>query len=106
MAGLPVTAIAAWKKSTDHKTYAAWTELYDVPVSTFRHRVYGRPLRSDAAVSRQYLTPSEGKALEDGVLRLVARGYFISPKLLRYLAQWIVRQRSSTFQIPVIDDSK
>jgi hypothetical protein len=35
---------------------------------------------------------------------MVARGYFVSVKFLRYLAQWIVRQRSSTFQIPAIDD--
>jgi hypothetical protein len=104
MAGLPASASAAWSTSTENKTYAAWAKTYDVPVSTFWHRVHGRQSRSDTAVTRQYLTPSEEKALRDKVLRIVAQGYFVTPKFLRYLAQWIVRQRSSTFQIQATDD--
>jgi hypothetical protein len=75
-----------------------------VPVSTFWHWVHGRPSRSDRAVDRQYLTPCEEKALVDDVLRMAARGYFVSVKFLRYLAREIVRRRSSTFQTPATDD--
>ena len=62
IADLPATALGAWRNSTEDKTCAAWAELCDAPVSTFWHRVRGRPLRSDTAVNRQYLTPSEEKA--------------------------------------------
>lgn len=104
MAGLPANFLAVWEDSSEKKTYAVWAESYDVPVSTFWHRVYGRQSKSNAAVSRQYLAPSEEKAFRDKVLRIIAQGYFVTPKYLRYLAQWIVRQRSSTFQIPASDD--
>jgi hypothetical protein len=104
MAGLPANVLAVWEDSSEKKTYAAWAESYNVPVSTFWHRVHGRQSKSDTAVSRQYLAPSEEKALRDKVLRIIAQGYFVTPKYLRYLAQWIVRQRSSTFQIPASDD--
>jgi hypothetical protein len=55
-------------------------------------------------VTRQYLTPFEENALFDYVLRMAARGYFVSVKFLRYLAREIVRRRSSTFQTPATDD--
>jgi hypothetical protein len=71
----------------------------DLPLSTYWHRVHGRPSRQDTAAKRQYLTPSEEKALVDYALRLAARGYPVPVKFLRYLAQWIVRQRSSSFQV-------
>jgi hypothetical protein len=58
---------------TEHKTYAAWAELYNVPSSTFWHRVHGRPSRSERAVDQQYLPPSGEKALVDYVLRMAAQ---------------------------------
>jgi hypothetical protein len=100
----PSTALAAWRNSTENKIYAAWAKLYDVLVFTFWHRVHGRLLRSDTAVNRQYLTPSEEKALKGYVLRMAERGYFTSVKFLRYLAQVIARQRSTIFQIPATDN--
>jgi hypothetical protein len=42
---------------------------------------------------KQYLTPSEEKALAEYVLRMAERGYPVPVKLLRYLAWVIVRQR-------------
>jgi hypothetical protein len=86
---LPATALAAQRNST---------------VSTFWHRVHGRPSRSNKTVNRQYLDPSKGKALKDCVLRMAGRGYFVSVKFLRYLAQEIVRRRSSTCQTPTTND--
>lgn len=44
------------------------------------------------------------KLSETRFYELSHKGYFITPKFLRYLAQSIVRQRASTFQIPGIDD--
>jgi hypothetical protein len=73
VADLPETALTAWRNSTEHKTYVAWAELYNVPSSTFQHRVHGRLSRSERAVERQYLTPSERKALVDYVLRMAAQ---------------------------------
>jgi hypothetical protein len=81
------TVLATWRKSTERKTYAAEVKLNDLPLSTFWHRVHGRPSRQDIAVKRQYLTRSEVKALIDYVLRLAARGYPVPVKFLRYLAQ-------------------
>jgi hypothetical protein len=34
---LPENAFAAWRKSTENKAYAAWTESYNLPVSSFWH---------------------------------------------------------------------
>ena len=98
------TVLARRGKPTERETFADKAKLSDLPLSTYWHRVHGRPSRQDTAVKRQYLTSTEERALVNHVLRLAARGYPVPVKFLRYLAQWIVRQRSSTFQVPTADD--
>jgi hypothetical protein len=104
VAGDSTIVIATRVRSTKCRTYATEAQLNDLPLSTYWHRVHGRPSRHDTTVKRQYLTPSEENALVDYVLRLAARGYPVPVKFLRYLAQWIVRQRSSTLQVSTPDD--
>jgi Tc5 transposase DNA-binding domain len=93
-----------FRHSTGHETSAVLSEFDHVPVSTLWHREYGRPTRREVAARKQYLTPSEEKALADYVLRMADRGYPVPVKLLRHLACVITRRRSSTFQIPANDD--
>lgn len=104
IADLSSTILRDWKDSTDNKTYAACAKSYNVPLSYFWHRVHGRRSRSDAKVDRQYLTPSEEKALRDCVLHKAALGQYVTIKLLRHLAREIVCRRTSTFQAPTNDD--
>lgn len=104
VAGDSTIVIATRVRSTRGRTYATEGQLNDLPLSTYWHRVHGRPSRHDTTVKRQYLTPFEENALVDYVLRLAARDYPVPVKFLRYLAQWIVRQRSSTFQVSTPDD--
>jgi hypothetical protein len=92
------------KCSTEHETYTALSEFSRVPASTLWHREHGRPSKREVAAQKQYLTPSEEKALADYVLRMAERGYPAPVKLLQYLAWVIARRRSSTFQIPANDD--
>jgi hypothetical protein len=96
--------LATFRCSTEHETYAALSEISRVPASTLWHRDHGRPSRREVAAQKQYLTPSEEKALADYVLRMAKRGYPAPVKLLRYLAWVITRRRSSTFQIHTIND--
>jgi hypothetical protein len=80
------TVLATLRCSTEHDTYAALSELSRVPLW---HREHGRPSRSEVAAKKQYLTPSEEKALAGYVLRMADRGYPVPVKLLRYLA-WVI----------------
>ena len=73
-------------------------------LSTAWHRDHGRPSRNDKAISQQYLTPQEEKALVDYVLRAYRNGYPLPVRALRSHALVIARQRSSLFQVPGADD--
>ena len=77
----------------------------NVPASTLWHRKHGRPSKGDAAAQKQYLTPSEEKALADYILRWAERGYPVPVKLVRDFAWVIARKRSSTFQTLSNDDT-
>jgi hypothetical protein len=66
------TVLAGRRNSSEHETYAAEAKSSDLPLSTYWHRVHGKPSRQDTAAKRQYLTASEEKALVDYVLRLAA----------------------------------
>jgi len=59
---------------------AALSESSHVPASTLWHRKHGRPSKGDAAAQKQYLTPSEEKALADYILRWAERGYPVPVK--------------------------
>jgi len=89
---------------TTHITYAALSELSNVPTSTLCDRAHGRQSRSEKAAKQQYLTPQEEKALVNYALRISRNGYPLPVKSLRSLALVMVRQRSSDFQIPSTDD--
>ena len=59
--------------------------------STQWHRANGRPTRKDKAISQQYLTPQEEKALKDELLRLAKLGYPVRVKIILLFAQIIAR---------------
>lgn len=80
------TGLARCRKSVERMTYAEKAEQNDLPLSTYWHRLHGRPSRKETATKSQYLTTSEEKALIDYVLRVAARGYPVPVKFLRYLA--------------------
>ena len=61
--------------------------------------------RRRKAISQQYLTPQEEKALVEYVLRMSDNGYHLPVKAVRALALVIRRSRSSLFQIPTADDN-
>ena len=82
---------------------AACAPSSQTPASTLRHRRSGRPSIKDKAVSQQYLTPQEEKALEAHILRCHRNGHPLQVKDLPLLAAVIVRQRSSVFQLPAAD---
>jgi hypothetical protein len=96
---------ATLRCSTNNDVHAALLESSSVPASTLWHCRHGRPSKKEAAAQKQYLTPSEEKALADYVLRWAERGYPVSVKLLRHLAWAIARRRSSAFQILSHDDT-
>jgi hypothetical protein len=100
-----LTALASLRNPADVKTYAALSELSSVPASTLWHRSHGRQSRKESAVKRQYLTPSEEKALVDYILRLAERGYPVPVKFLQHLAWTISRQRSSVILAGGLIDS-
>lgn len=104
IADLPADVLRAWRSSMDNKTFAAGAKSYNVPVSSFWHRVHGRRSRRDVGVNRQYLTPLEEKALRDCVLHKAALDQFVTVKYLRYLTREIVRRRLFTFQLSTTDD--
>jgi Tc5 transposase DNA-binding domain len=89
--------------SATRPTYAALSESSNIPLSTWWDRAHGRRPRREKAAKQQYLTPQEEKALVNYALRMSRNGYPIPVKFLRSLAHVIVRQRSSTFHIPLID---
>lgn len=80
-------------------SYAIRSRSTGIPVSTLWRRANNKPSIADKAANQQYLTPSEEQALVEYVLRLADNGYPLPVKFLRSLAQTIVRQRSSIFQI-------
>ena len=59
--------------------------------TSWRH-ARGRPTRRDKAVSQQYLTPSEEKAVLEYVLLMYERGYPLPVKFLGSIAHNIKRQ--------------
>jgi tetratricopeptide (TPR) repeat protein len=97
--------LATSRQSSKHETCAAPSESSHVPASTLWHRKHGRPSKRDAAAQKQYLTPSEEKALTDSILCWAERGYPVPVKLVRYFAWVIAHKRSSTFQILSNDDT-
>jgi hypothetical protein len=64
----PEAVLARMRSSPNPKTYAERSKLTEVPISTLWHHEYGRLSQKDAAAKRQYLTPSEEKALVDYIL--------------------------------------
>lgn len=58
----------------------------------------------DKAVSQQYLTPQEEKAVVDYALRMSSKGWPVPVKLLRSIALVIRRHRDSVFHISSDDD--
>ena len=102
----PATAaIDRFGHSKDGSTYAALSELTGVPGSTLWHRRHGRASMQQKCVDQQYLTPQEEKALVTYVLRAARNGFPLPVKFLRELAAVIVRQRTSTFQVPAADSA-
>ncbi|GAM43547.1 hypothetical protein TCE0_051f18448 [Talaromyces pinophilus] len=86
-------------------SYAIRSRSTGIPASTLWRRANSKPSIADKAANQQYLTPPEEQALVEYVLRLADNGYPLPVKFLRSLAQTIVRQPSSIFQItePGID---
>jgi hypothetical protein len=78
------------------RTYAALSEWGQVPYTTLYHRARGRPSKRDKAISQQYLSPSEEKALVKYILRMRDLGFPVRVKYLPSLAFIIARQRSMT----------
>lgn len=72
--------------------------------STLWRHARGMPTQRDKAASQQYLTPREKQALLEYVLRMDQRGYPLPVKFLGSIVHVIKRQRSSAFQVPVVDD--
>jgi hypothetical protein len=91
------TVFATFRYSTGRETSAVLSESSHVSASTLWHREHGRPTRREVAAQKQYLAPSEEKALANYILCMAERGYPVPVKLLRYLAWVIARRRSSTF---------
>jgi hypothetical protein len=80
-------------------SYAIRSRSTGIPASTLWRRAHNKPSIAEKAANQQYLTPPEEQALVEYVLRLADNGYPLPVKFLRSLAQTIVRQRSSIFQI-------
>jgi hypothetical protein len=97
-------ALTALRCSTEHETHTALSESSRMPALTLWHREHGRLSKREAAAQKQYLTPSEEKALADYILRMAGRDYPAPVKILRYFAWVIARRRSSTFQILINDN--
>jgi hypothetical protein len=98
----PEAVLARMRSSPNPKTYAERSKLTEVPISTLWHHEYGRLSQKDAAAKRQYLTPSEEKALVDYILESHDP---VLVKSVGQLAWTIARRRSSTFEILTDDDS-
>lgn len=93
------TALATLKTCSEQITYATLAESTQVPLSTLWHRNHGRRSRKAAAAARQLLTQCEEKALIDYLLRAAKRGFPMPLKLLPYLANVVIRQRSHATQV-------
>jgi len=93
------------RSSPKPKTYAERSKLTEVPISTLWYHEHGRLSRKDAAAKRQYLTPSEEKALVDCILGAAESDHPVLVKSVGQLARTIARRRSSTFEFFADDDS-
>jgi hypothetical protein len=91
--------LARIRRSPDSKTYAEWSKLTELPLSTLWHHQHGRQSRKVAAAKQQYLTPSEEKTLVDYMLDAAKRGHPTPVKSVGHLAWTIARRRSSTFEL-------
>ncbi|KFY05438.1 hypothetical protein V491_09129 [Pseudogymnoascus sp. VKM F-3775] len=78
------------------RTYDAMSKRKDVPLSTLYYRDHGRPSKEKAAQDKQYLTPSEEKALEKHLKLMSDLGNHVRIKFIGSLAFSIARQRSTT----------
>jgi hypothetical protein len=102
----PAEIVLAWmRNSPDSKTYAEWSKLTEVPLSTLWHHQQGRQSRKDTAAKRQYLTPSEEKTLVDYMLHAAEHSHPTPVKSVGHLAWTIARRRSSTFKLLADDGS-
>ncbi|KFY96253.1 hypothetical protein V500_02535 [Pseudogymnoascus sp. VKM F-4518 (FW-2643)] len=78
------------------RTYDAMSKRKDVPLTTLYYRDHGRPSKEKAAQDKQYLTPSEEKALEKHLKLMSDLGNHVRIKFIGSLAFSIARQRSTT----------
>ena len=77
------------------RTYAALSEMSNVPISTLNHRDRGRRSREELAQRQQYLSPEEEKALVKFLLLMSNLGHPVRIKFMRSLAFSITRHRST-----------
>ena len=96
--------LAVPERGSEHEMYAKAAASCNLPLFTYWYRAHRRRTREVAAADRQYLSPSQEKALVDYVSRVAARGYFIPVRFLQDLARDVVRCRSTSFQILPTDD--
>ncbi|KFY41820.1 hypothetical protein V494_02772 [Pseudogymnoascus sp. VKM F-4513 (FW-928)] len=78
------------------RTYEAMSKRKDDPLTTLYYRDHGRPSKEKAAQDKQYLTPSEEKALEKHLKLMSDLGNHVRIKFIGSLAFSIARQRSTT----------
>jgi hypothetical protein len=74
--------LATSRHSLKHETYAALYDSSRVPTSTLWHREHGRPSKREVAAQKQYLTPSEEKALAEYILRWAEQDFPAPVKLV------------------------
>ncbi|KAL5344830.1 hypothetical protein ACLOAV_010227 [Pseudogymnoascus australis] len=77
------------------RTYDAMSKRKDVPLTTLYYRDHGRPSKEKAAQDKQYLSPSEEKALEKHLKLMSDLGNHVRIKFIGSLAFSIARQRST-----------
>jgi len=87
--------LAQARTSDTPRTWAALSELGDVPLHTLYYRAHGRASREEKAQRQQYLTVEEEKALVTFLLLMSSLGQPVRIKYIPSLAFSLARRRST-----------
>jgi hypothetical protein len=85
-------AIKAFQPSQIANIYAT-SQLYNVPYTTFNHRLRGRVTRQDTQINNRRLTTAEEKALVQRIISLDNNGFSPTLKFVRGMANLLLQQR-------------
>ena len=96
-------AIAAMKSGQFSSAEAA-AHHFDVPASTFRHRINGRVSRQESRGEQQKLTPAQEKELIRWITQLSITGYSPRHDMVREMAEAIQEKSMGNFDTSNIID--